>query len=56
MKLHRYDEAIDAFSQCVRLRPNNYDAYLKLAGAYKSKGMEAEAQGAYAQAWKLAPK
>jgi rhomboid protease GluP len=55
MKLQRYDEAIAAFARCVRLEPGNYDARLKLAEAYKAKGMETEAQAAYDAARKLVP-
>jgi rhomboid protease GluP len=55
MKLQRYGEAIDAFSHCVQLEPNNYGAQLELAGAYRSNGMEAEAQAAYQRAWRLSP-
>jgi rhomboid protease GluP len=55
IKLQRYSEAIEAYSHCAQLEPDDYDALLKLAGAYKSEGMEAEAQAAYERAWKLSP-
>ncbi len=53
MHLQRYDEAIDAFSKVLLLQPRNYDAQLKLADAYRDKGMPTEAQSAYERARQL---
>lgn len=53
MHLQRYDEAIDAFSKALLLQPHNYDAQLKLADAYRDKGMPTEAQAAYERARQL---
>jgi rhomboid protease GluP len=53
MHLQRYDDAIDAFTKTLLLQPRNYDAQLKLADAYRDKGMPAEAQAAYERARRL---
>ena len=55
MHLQRYDESIDAFTKVLLLQPRNYDAQLKLADAYRDKGMPTEAQAAYERARQLSP-
>jgi tetratricopeptide (TPR) repeat protein len=51
MKLARYDEAIAAGKEAVRVRPNDQMAYTSLSLAYVRKGMikEAEEMGAKAR-------
>ena len=55
MHLQCYDESIDAFTKVLLLQPRNYDAQLKLADAYRDKGMPTEAQAAYERARQLSP-
>ncbi len=51
--LKRYDVAIEALSKSLQLQPRNYAAEIMLAQLYQAKGMDREAQAAYARAAKL---
>ena len=54
LQLHKPDEAIAAFTKCTQLEPGNPNAMMNLAIAYKSKGMEKEAEESYQHAVELA--
>ena len=54
LQLHKPDEAITAFSKCTQLEPNNPNFMMSLAIAYKSKGMQKEAEQSYQHAVALA--
>jgi membrane associated rhomboid family serine protease/Flp pilus assembly protein TadD len=56
LQLRQFDEAISAFSKCVDLQPNDPQAMLNLALAYKSNGMEKQAEETYQHAVELAQK
>lgn len=43
MKSEEYDEAIIAFNKAIEIDPNNSDAYIRLADAYKAVGNNYEA-------------
>ncbi|HLH09038.1 MAG TPA: rhomboid family intramembrane serine protease [Terriglobales bacterium] len=53
MNAKDYDEAIAAFQQTAKLAPNEPDPVVWLANAYSAKGMQTEADAAYARARQL---
>lgn len=53
--LARYAEALEAFRQALRLRPNDVATYSNLASMYNNMGRHAEAAEAARQAIRLKP-
>ena len=53
--LNRYDKAIEAHKEAIRLSPNSLFAHLGLAAAYSSMGREEEAKAAAAEALRIDP-
>jgi membrane associated rhomboid family serine protease/Flp pilus assembly protein TadD len=56
LQLNQPEVAIGAFTKWCDIQPENANAFLNLAVAFKAKGMEREAQEAYANALKLSQK
>jgi len=53
MQSKQYDAAVANFQQFAKLAPNDPDAFQWLGNAYEAKGMEKEAQVAYAKLYEL---
>ena len=53
VQLQRYPEAIQAFSQAVRLDPTQPDAHFRLGRLYQTTGNTAEAKKEFAEARRL---
>ena len=53
MNLKQYDEAAKAFAHTTRLTPADPEAWIWLANAYQARGMDREAQTAFATAYQL---
>lgn len=56
MALKQYDNAIPAFQQVTHLLPDDPEAWIWLSNAYQQKGMEKQADEAYAKAVALRSK
>jgi len=54
-KSDRYEEAIEAYKQAIRIDPDYADAHLNLGAVYKKSGMYKEAMEAYKQAIRIDP-
>ncbi len=52
---HRQPEAIEQFEQLLRIAPDDAEAYIGMATAYKSLGQFQKALDAYSQAFRLEP-
>ena len=50
MRSKRHDEAVVAYRQALRYRPNYVPTYLNLANAFKESGRLAEAAAVWEQA------
>jgi tetratricopeptide (TPR) repeat protein len=55
MRSQRHDEAVVAYRQSLRFRPNYGPTFLNLGYALKDSGRLAEAAAAWEQAARLAP-
>jgi serine/threonine protein kinase/Flp pilus assembly protein TadD len=55
-KLRRYDEAIEAFTKAINIKPDYVDAYLRRGNAYGGKDEQDKAISDYSKAIELAPK
>jgi protein O-GlcNAc transferase len=55
MRLSRHDEAVQAFRQCLQLRPNDPDALQHLGIAYASMGLQQDAVDALEKAIRVKP-
>ena len=55
MRSQRHEEAVVAYRQSLRFRPNYFPTFLSLGYAFKDGGRLAEAATAWEQAARLAP-
>lgn len=51
----RFPQAEEAFSEAIRLNPNDAEAHYKLALAFRQEGKKGEAQREFDNAFQLAP-
>jgi len=56
MSVKQYDNAIAAFQQVAKLAPEDAEPWIWLSNAYQQKGMQTEANEAYAKAFALRQK